>query len=71
MPDAPVPAVGVNGAGRFTITNSPGSIRLYRLKVSWIPYLSDAAGQGFQPVPRYSTTSFHPTDYWEAHRGEP
>ena len=37
LPDAPVPAVGVNGAGRFTITNSPGSIRLYRLKVSWIP----------------------------------
>lgn len=37
LSDAPAPAGVANGAGRFTITNSPGSIRLYRLKVSWSP----------------------------------
>ena len=37
LPDVPAPAGVANGAGRFTITNSPGTIRLYRLKVSWSP----------------------------------
>lgn len=37
LPDAPSPAIAGSAPGRFAITNTPGTIRLYRLKVSWAP----------------------------------
>ena len=37
LPETPVTAASEFSTGRFTITNTPGSIRLYRLKVSWNP----------------------------------
>ncbi len=37
LPDAPSPALTDQTPGRFSITNTPGTVRLYRLKVSWAP----------------------------------
>jgi hypothetical protein len=35
LPQVPVPAA--NGAGVFSITNAPGTVKLYRLKIGWAP----------------------------------